>query len=575
MHFKYDLIFLLFCSHFWLSINTSAQPSNKTFGISSNEITISANLIKEISDTINVLMKKHDIPGLSIGIVNKDTILLTKAFGVKKKNNVDSINVETIFSLQSVSKAITATAVMIAVQESLVSLDTPIVSYLNKCTVNSKFEKDPEKKITLRHLLSHRAGFTHEAPIGNNYQTEFESFEKHIKSISDTWLKSEVGKLYSYSNLGIDLSGYIIQLKSGMKFEDYVKMKVLNPLNMKYSSFDWKQIKKEANRALGNDKDFENIPVEFAMIPAGACYSNVIDMSRFIQFHLNQGKHNGKSILNKQYFDEMYEIPFNNSDIGYALCIDITTKNGEYVYSHSGGGFGFQTLIKWTPKLNIGIVVLTNSTDHNNIHKLIADMIIDKLRSPSEIKLANIPQNKWKGKTPITLSKAKYTQYSGPYVITEGNQEFELLLKGSEFGAQGENVFIPFNFVNYDGDLFVQGFGPELDGEYKIVLNEITCRPLYLVNKIDRPILYYNGQVDSIDEEQKSNYDKIVGSYSRKMYDSLTTKHKITIKNDNLYFDMFRLEEYIPNLFYASNGEVLDFRNEIPTYRNILLFKER
>ena len=59
---------------------------------------------------------------------------------------------------------------MIAVQEGLVSLDTPIVCYIKDFSVNSKFEEEPEKKITLRHLLSHRAGFTHEAPIGNNYQ---------------------------------------------------------------------------------------------------------------------------------------------------------------------------------------------------------------------------------------------------------------------------------------------------------------------------------------------------------------------------------------------------------------------
>ncbi len=95
---------------------------------------------------------------------------MANAFGIKQKNTNDSIDIKTVFSLQSISKTITATGVMLAVQEGLVSLDTPIVSYIKEFTVNSKFEKNPEKKITLRHLLSHRAGFTHEAPAGNNFQ---------------------------------------------------------------------------------------------------------------------------------------------------------------------------------------------------------------------------------------------------------------------------------------------------------------------------------------------------------------------------------------------------------------------
>ena len=539
------LKYYLFSFQIFLSLITTSEISAQN----NYKALISDSLIRNFSDTISYLINKNDIPGLSISITDGNSILWADAFGVKKKDGGDSLNIETIFSLQSVSKAVTSTAVMLAVQEKLVSLDTPVVSYINNFTVNSKFEKDPEKKITLRHLLSHRAGFTHDAPVGNNYQTDFNSFEQHINSISNCWLKSEVGKLYSYSNLGIDLAGYILQFKSGINFEKYVKAKLFDPLGMRHSSFDWTEIRTEKNRAVGYDKHHNNIPLEFAMIPAGACYSNVLDLARFIQFHLSYGTFQGKVLLNKNYVDEMYRIPFTDSDAGYGLGIDVSVKNGLYEYSHSGGGFGFQSVIKWIPELNIGVAVLTNSADHNNIHKLIADLVIDKLR-PDHLKDISSPKSKsWADQVPVTLSREKCLKYTGFYGITDGNLEFELLMKDSVFGAQGVMGFIPFNFINEDGDLYVDGFSPEIDGEYKLVMDDKTNKPLYLINKIDRPVLYFNETNIINDQLPDPEWAKYTGTYSRKMYDEFTGRHNIHIKNGHLYFDVFRLEEYLPGLF--------------------------
>lgn len=108
----------------------------------------------------------------------------------------------------SLSRWRDAVAIMLAVQRGLLDLDAPITTYVPRFVVRSRFESNPQDRITLRLLLCHRAGFTHEAPIGNNYDPDFPSFEAHVQSISDTWLRFPVGERYRYSNLGVDLAGY-------------------------------------------------------------------------------------------------------------------------------------------------------------------------------------------------------------------------------------------------------------------------------------------------------------------------------------------------------------------------------
>lgn len=187
-------------------------------------------------------MTEGKIPGLSIALVDREGVIWTAGFGHTDYDLKTPVTPDTIFSIQSMSKTFTATLVMLAVQEGLVDLDTPISEYLPDFKVKSRFEENPQDKITLRHLLSHTAGLTHEAPVGNNYERKAPSFEAHIRSISDTWLKFPVGAQSSYSNLGVDLAAYIVQPKSGHSFAEYMKTRLFDQLDMSNSSvntYDW------------------------------------------------------------------------------------------------------------------------------------------------------------------------------------------------------------------------------------------------------------------------------------------------------------------------------------------------
>ena len=321
-------------------------------------------------------MKQHKIPGLAIAVVDREGVLWSAGFGRTGKGS-QAVTPQTLFSIQSMSKTFTATAVMIAVQDGLVDLDTPITKYLPTFTVHSRFEEKPQEKITLRHLLSHTSGLTHEAPVGNNIDSRYGSFEEHVLSIQQTWLRHRVGEKYSYSNLGIDLAGYILQVRSGQALAEYMKQKIFEPLGMTGSSMDYDVVRKCSNRAVGHTASVSKMPLEIPMVAAGGVYTTAADLARFVQFHLNRGVVNGRVVLDPHLLDTMCtSSPVSN---GYGLGIAIEKKHDTYYLNHNGGGFGFLTTMTWYPEYGIGCVVLTNSTSHNDEEVKMGFELLDTL----------------------------------------------------------------------------------------------------------------------------------------------------------------------------------------------------
>jgi CubicO group peptidase (beta-lactamase class C family) len=333
-------------------------------------------LFDEYRESIPKEMDEHKIPGLSIAVVDRGGFLWTAGFGRTGKGN-QPVTPETLFSIQSMSKTFIATAVMMAVQDGLLNLDAPITKYLPDFKVKSRFEDNPQEKITLRHLLSHKSGLTHEAPVGNNFDTRYETFEEHVLSIQDTWLKYRVGEKYSYSNLGIDLAAYILQVQSGKSFAEYMKLKVFDPMGMPNSSVDYAFVERHSNRARGHLTNVVEVPVAIPMVAAGGVYSSAKELPRFVEFYLNRGTLDGRAVLDSNLVDAIYtSSPVSQ---GYGLGIAIGKKHDTYYLNHDGGGFGFLSTMTWYPEYGIGCVVLTNSMGHNEQNVKVSNDILDEL----------------------------------------------------------------------------------------------------------------------------------------------------------------------------------------------------
>jgi CubicO group peptidase (beta-lactamase class C family) len=164
-----------------------------------------SNMIDELRSAIPILLAEYEVPGLSVSVIDHHNTIMQEGFGFTDAYRRYKVTPKTLFSIQSISKTYVAFGFLAAVEKELVSLDEPIKKYLPRFQVRSRDNIDYAGSITFRHLLSHRSGLPHEAPIGNNYC--YGNFEQHIESISGLWLKHPPGEHYSYSNLGFDLIG--------------------------------------------------------------------------------------------------------------------------------------------------------------------------------------------------------------------------------------------------------------------------------------------------------------------------------------------------------------------------------
>jgi CubicO group peptidase (beta-lactamase class C family) len=396
---------------------------------------------------------RNKIGGLAFALFTNDTIIWEQCLG--QSTYGFPVNDSTLFNIQSVSKNFTALAVMIAVQEHLVDLDTPIAAYLPDFRINSCFEENPQARITLRMLLSHTAGLTHEAPQGNNYDYTNCPFDKHIRSIDETWLKFPAGEGYSYSNLGMDLAASIVEKSSGMPFNTFLRKKIFEPLNMKSSTIDDGKVVSNTNRTEGTIKGVRSTHVQIPLMGSGAVYTNLSEMTGYTRMLMNGGSYRGREIISHAYLDTMFTIRSEN----YALGTYIDRDNDTWYINHNGGGYGYSATMIFFPEYNLGAVMLCNKTV-NCFHfsMTMMDKYIKESGLPKDTsvtrKMNNLNGrylsdpalfNEFKQSTcpGDTLFKEEWSRYTGKYAMRLKNYDFRWYVRVLlSLGFFRENVYI-------------------------------------------------------------------------------------------------------------------------------------
>jgi CubicO group peptidase (beta-lactamase class C family) len=538
-------------------------------------------IIEAARENIRTVMERDGVPGVSVALIDNGQPVWAESFGLTDVGDKGRpIAPDTIFSLQSISKNFTATAVMLAVQRGLLDLDRPIIDYLPDFTVHSRHERDPQSRMTLRHLLSHRAGFTHEAPIGGNWEPTFATydapdFDAHIASISDTWLRYPVGDRYAYSNLGIDLAGQILARALGTSFATALKTLVFVPLGMTSSTADPDIYAAEGNRAIGHQPGFDRVAVKIPMQPSGGVYSSVADMTRYALFHLGRGVLDGETILKRELWDEMHTPTFPG--MPYALGVIETKRERERGttrrLNHNGGGFGFGSVLSYCPDQALAWVVLFNGQTRIGPPVLYeeawAEAVLESRFGP--VVATSAPAD-----PPVELPREVLQPYVGSYV--EGVSYLTVAWAGEALALRmpGEAALSRLVFTGEHTAYVAEG--PK--ASHRLTLHPAEgVKSAWIEFADPEGSGAAGGYFDFNDSDREppgdvgDRYDELVGPYEVIQWGQPVFQLSIEKKNGCIHIGGMRMTEHLPGLFFSSAGEALDLRGATPTMRNILLHR--
>lgn len=525
-----------------------------------------AGLIDAERKKIREEMERQGVPGAAICLVHNGKPAWIEGFGVTDETSKHPIGLDTIFSIQSTSKNMTATAIMLAVEHGLLDLDKPITAYVPDFTVNSRFGKKPQEQVTLRLLLSHRAGFTHEAPVGNNNDLSFPSFDAHVRSISDTWLRFPVGDRFRYSNLGVDLAGFILQTVMRKPFAECIKALLFDPLRMNDTTAYTGEYMNRANRAVGHVDGYEPRPRALPFIPSGGIYSSARDLATYLTFHLSKGKSGRRRILGESLWNEMHSFPF-----GGAYGLGVTGwqlrfgKTDLWTLHHNGGGCGYGCVFRFYPEENIGLGVLFNRATSAPYKwgEALVDQIIAKrhgLMQP-RIRVEDFPEAK--------LKPEAVAAFVGNWIGTESATNFKI--KEGQLISSRNSAEIGVR-TSSSNEIVIPARGPNgnaLPLSYFPATDRTTA---HFESAFSFGHLDYNDGPNDAPGPNKKEWDTFLGTYwvdvwGKRAYDVVVHR-----QNGYLYLNEVRLvHELEPGLFFTGDGEAVDFRGHQPTWRSVPL----
>jgi CubicO group peptidase (beta-lactamase class C family) len=347
-----------------------------------------------LQNLIKRLMKIGHFPSLSAAIVNDKEILWEGGFGKYDIEKDLYASEDTIYLVASISKTFTATAIMQLYEKGLFDLDDDVNEYLPFILRNPKY---PNENITIRMLLAHQSSlatdlptfFTITMPGDLEIQGYPYPFLKDYLVPQGIHYKPQVWKNYApgenmyYANIGYALLGYLVEILSESSFEQYCSENIFDPLNMKNTSFELKNLN-ASNIAVPYDFQigtyYPYLHYNILDYPAGGLRTSVSDLSRYLIAYMNGGIYEETRILEETSVEEMHSIQYSSDtyDFQYGLGFQIWEKSKDTIIGHTGGLFGVATKMLFRKSDNSGIIFFTN-VDLMNLREIAAFSIIEQL----------------------------------------------------------------------------------------------------------------------------------------------------------------------------------------------------
>jgi CubicO group peptidase (beta-lactamase class C family) len=377
-----------------------------------------------VSALVRQEMKKRDVTGLSIALIDDQRVVWAEGFGYADKAGNVPASPETVYRAGSISKLFTATAAMQLAERGTMDIDRPLGDYLPGFSIRTRFA-DPAP-VTPRSIMTHHSGLPSDYLKGM-WTRDPEPITRVADRIKDEYAANPPATLFSYSNLGVTLLGDAVGKVAGRDFASYVRDEIFFPLGMSRSSFS-PSVDRTPLAAKGYRKGTEAEEPPLRDVPAGGLNTSVLDLSRFVRMVFAGGKAGDRRIVKPETVAEMLrpqnaDIPLDldfRVGLGWMLggLGDIDIRNGGPVAHHAGATLLFHGQMIVLPERKLGVVVLANSdTARGAVGKVAAEALKLALEAKTGERQ---PKREKPGRVEGTLSKEALQRYEGWYATSLG-----------------------------------------------------------------------------------------------------------------------------------------------------------
>ncbi|RAG86443.1 penicillin-binding protein [Streptacidiphilus pinicola] len=377
-------------------------------------------LLRALDARIEAAMRAHAIPGAAVGLLLGDREYV-RGYGVTNVEHPTPVDADTLFRVGSTTKTFTGTALMRLVERSRVDLDVPVRRYLPEFTVA---DRAASRQVTVRQLLNHSSGW-----LGDDYQ-DFGRGDNAVARFVDSMTRlpqlTPVGRTFAYNNAGLCVAGRILEVATGRTYEAAVGSLLLDPLDLRHSSFFSDDIIGRNIAAPHNVVNGRAVvepsfwPQPRSLAPTGGLISSVRDQLAWARFHLGDGTApNGTRLLSKASLSQMRSRPGPGGTIVVELDgMGITwmlrpTAQGPRIVQHGGTWPGQVSGFLMVPGRGFALTLLTNSVSGSRLRD---ELFTDDWALRRFAQVSNLPAE------PRRLSAAELAPYEGHYLnrrITE------------------------------------------------------------------------------------------------------------------------------------------------------------
>lgn len=327
------------------------------------------------------------LPGMAVAVVHQDQLIYTKGFGTLGLDSELPVNEHTLFGVASTSKAMTATALGILVDEGKLQWDDKVIDHLPYFQLADDWVT---QEVRIRDLLTHQVGLGR--ITGNRIQfMPTASREQVIRQMQHHEFEQPFRSSFVYSNVMYSVAGEVVAAVSGQSWDDFVRERLFQPLGMNRSNTSITQFAADdSNIALPHQfidgtvvpiarRNFDNVG------PSASVNSSVYDMAQWLRFNLGEaGVYRGQRLVSDDVMAELFtpQVVVSRASRtepvrAYSLGWYLEDYRGFATASHGGATDGFNTHITLVPELELGIIVIGNTFE--NFRPAVTRTIIDRI----------------------------------------------------------------------------------------------------------------------------------------------------------------------------------------------------